>query len=279
MSKQEITFSFGQNWSDFITEVTDQEVESASKDLKEWLSPSGVEGKTVLDIGSGSGIHSLSFLLMGAASVRSFDIDPLSVQATRTLWEKAGKPANWIVCDGSVLDKSFLKTLGRFDLVYSWGVLHHTGAIWEALNNVSELVKLGGRLFISLYASGPRYESDLVLKRKYNTTSPLGKRLMEWRWIANLMYGRLIRFRNPFAWNEKRERGMNVYHDLIDWLGGLPYEVASEDETVVFFRKNGFILERIKVNGEGSCNIYVFSLPATAQGVSHRKEAEEKELP
>lgn len=87
---------------------------------------------------------------------------------------------------------------------------------------------------------------------------------MEWRWIANIMFARLIHFQNPLSWNERRERGMNVYHDLIDWLGGLPYEVAGEDETVIFFRKRGFILERIKVNGEGSCNIYVFSLPASA---------------
>ena len=54
---------------------------------------------------------------------------------------------------------------------------------------------------------------------------------------------------------------MNVYHDLIDWLGGLPYEVAGEDEVVVFCRKMNFILERIKVICEGACNIYVFSLP------------------
>lgn len=262
MKNEKITFSFGQNWSDYVTTVTKREIESARKDLEEWIGPSGVEGRTVLDIGSGSGIHSLSFLSMGACSVRSFDVDPFSVRATRTLWEKTGKPAAWTVSEGSVLDPSFLKTLGRFDLVYSWGVLHHTGAIWEALNNASTLVKPGGRLFISLYASGPKYESDLDLKRNYNAASPLGKRLMEWRWIANLMFIRLVHFRNPFAWNEQRERGMNVYHDLIDWLGGLPYEVTGEDETIVFFRKRRFVLERIKVNGERSCNIYVFSRPA-----------------
>ena len=264
MKSEKITFSFGKNWSNFVTTVTAREIESARRDLEEWLGASSVEGRTVLDIGSGSGIHSLCFLSMGASRVRSFDVDPFSVQATRTLWEDAGRPASWIVSEGSVLDRAFLKSLDRFDLVYSWGVLHHTGALWEALHNASSLVRPGGRIFISLYASGPRYAEDLALKRRYNAASPLGKRLMEWRWIANIMFARLIHFQNPLSWNERRERGMNVYHDLIDWLGGLPYEVAGEDETVIFFRKRGFILERIKVNGEGSCNIYVFSLPASA---------------
>jgi 2-polyprenyl-6-hydroxyphenyl methylase/3-demethylubiquinone-9 3-methyltransferase len=261
MTEDIITFSFGQNWSDYLATVAAQELEAARTDLAEWLGSANIERRTVLDIGSGSGIHALSFLTMDASSVRSFDIDPLSVLATRTLWERAGKPAQWTISQGSVLESSFMETLGQFDIVYSWGVLHHTGAMWEALRNTCERVKPGGILFISLYAKGPRYAADLALKQKYNSASPLGKRLMEYRWIANLMYGRLLNFQNPFKWNEKKERGMNVYHDLIDWLGGLPYEVAGEDEVVVFCRKMNFILERIKVKCEGACNIYVFSLP------------------
>lgn len=264
MSNNDITFSFGKNWSDYLTTVAAAEMEGARRDLEHWLGPDWVEGRTVLDIGSGSGIHSLGFLTLKARSVRSFDYDPNSVSATRSLWEKAGRPAHWVVSEGSVLDEAFLGTLGAFDLVYSWGVLHHTGAMWKALENAARRVKPGGKLFISLYASGPRYAADLALKQRYNAASALGKRMLEYRWIANLMLGRLLRGRNPFAWNEKRERGMNVYHDLIDWLGGLPYEVAGDDETLCFFRTRGFVLERIRVAGEGGCSIFVFGLPEKA---------------
>lgn len=267
MSGETITFSFGRNWSDYVTTVQAAEIDLARKDLETWLGAETVRGRTVLDIGSGSGIHSMAFLAMGAAVVRSFDIDPHSVAATRSMWEKAGRPDVWTVGEGSVLDTAFLTTLDRFDLVYSWGVLHHTGAMWEALGNAAGLVKPGGRLFIALYAKGPRYPADLALKRRYNASSPLGKRIMVARWIANLMLQRVFRFKNPFAWNEKRIRGMNVYHDLIDWLGGLPYEVAGDDETLGFFRRRGFVLERIHAAPEGGCSTFVFSLPAGAAAV------------
>jgi SAM-dependent methyltransferase len=258
MSEENITFSFGKNWRDYLATVTAGEIDAARIDLEHWLGIGWVEGRTVLDIGSGSGIHSLGFLSLKARAIRSFDYDANSVQATRCLWEKAGRPVAWTVSEGSILDEDFIEKLGKFDLVYSWGVLHHTGAMWKALDHAARLVGPGGKLFISLYASGPRYASDLALKRRYNAASAIGKRMMECRWIANLMLGRLLHAKNPFAWNEKRERGMNVYHDIIDWLGGVPYEVAGDDETLQFFRQRGFQLERMRVAGEGGCSIFVF---------------------
>jgi len=192
MSDEKITFSFGQSWSGYVATVAAQEIDAARKDLEYWLGPDGIKGHTILDIGSGSGIHSLSFLAMKAHSICSFDADSFSVQVTRSLWQKAGQPKNWSVSEGSILDGTFLRTLRLFDLVYSWGVLHHTGAMWEALEKASALVKPGGKLFISLYTSGPRYQTDLALKRRYNAASTAGKRLMEYRWIANLMLGWLL---------------------------------------------------------------------------------------
>jgi SAM-dependent methyltransferase len=260
MRDDSITFSFGENWSDFVTGVNAEIMEGARQDLEAWLDKEDVEGKTVLDIGSGSGIHSSALLALGASRLRSFDYDPHSVSATTKMYESAGKPDNWEISEGSVLDKEFVSSLGSYDLVYSWGVLHHTGSMWEAIENAITCVKPGGKFFIALYAAGPRFEADLALKQKYNAASPRGKRMMEYRWIANLMHQRLMAFKNPFAWNEKRIRGMNVYHDLVDWLGGLPYEVASEDETVVFCRKRNLVLDRIKVYGEGACNIFLFTM-------------------
>ncbi len=261
MEENANTFSFGKNWKDYLKTLFEKEIDSATRDIEEWLGKNSVSGKTVVDIGSGSGIHSSVFHLLGAKTIYSFDYDKNSVEATKTVWEKEGKPENWIISHGSILDDEFIQSIGQFDIVYSWGVLHHTGAMWKALEKTFSLVKPGGILWISLYAKGPRYSEYLALKQKYNSASRYGKRWMIYKRIGRIMLGRLRHFKNPFTWNETKERGMNVYHDLVDWLGGLPYEEASESEVLMFGRKHGLILERIKINGEGTCSIYVFSKP------------------
>jgi SAM-dependent methyltransferase len=256
-----ITFSFGENWKDFLKGASEAEFSSAAKDISTWLGPDAVSGKRVIDVGSGSGIHSLAFVRLGAKSVHSFDYDPNSVDATRTVHARAGSPPQWKVEHGSILDRNYVRSLGQFDIVYSWGVLHHTGALWEAMENCAGLVAPGGVFWIALYAKGPRYPRDLALKKRYNAASRLGKRWLIARRILRIMLGRLRRGQNPFTWNQEYGRGMNLYHDIVDWLGGLPYEVASEDEVVKFARKRGFVLERITALPEGACSIYVFSLP------------------
>jgi 2-polyprenyl-6-hydroxyphenyl methylase/3-demethylubiquinone-9 3-methyltransferase len=266
LNADQITFSFGRNWREFVEEVTEDDVTRAMDDIRTWLGHNGVQGKRVIDVGSGSGIHSLSFQRLGAESVRSFDYDPLSVEATEKLHRQAGAPPNWSVERASVLDEDFIGSLGSYDIVYSWGVLHHTGAMWDAIAECTRLVAPGGVLWISLYAKGPRYQRDLELKKKYNSATELGKRWMVSKRIGRSMLIGLRRGRNPFAWNRKVGRGMNVYHDIIDWLGGLPYETASEDEVVQFERERGLILERIKVAPEGGCSTYVFSLPLSSVG-------------
>ena len=244
----------------FLGDLSEEDVGRARADIKEWLGD--VAGKDVIDIGSGSGLHSLCFKTLGARRLVSFDYDPKSVQATRTLKERTPENDNWTVLHGSILDRPFVDSLGKFDVVYSWGVLHHTGAMWEAIENAAGMVAPGGIFWIALYQAGPRYEKDLALKQRYNRASKLGKWWMVQVEILIEMLRQIRHGKNPLFWNQQRHRGMNQYHDIIDWLGGLPYEVADEDETVVFGRKKGFILERIKVKDEGACSIYVFSRPA-----------------
>ncbi len=255
--EEKVTFSFGENWQSYLETVSENEIESARQDILQWISEKDISGKNVIDVGSGSGVHSLSFYLSGAGKLFSFDYDKNSVDATKTLWQKSKEPENWTVAHGSVLDKEYVQSLGTFDIVYSWGVLHHTGSMWEAIENAASLVKPGGIFWISLYSKGPLYPKHLALKKKYNAASQWGKRLMVWEAVAILMIIRLRHWRNPFAWNEKRIRGMNVYHDIIDWLGGLPYEVASADEILQFGRKNNLILERINPLNEGGCSSYL----------------------
>ena len=155
MSTKEITFSFGRNWTDFLETVGEEEVEKAETDIGEWLGEGSVSGKDVIDIGSGSGIHSFAFIHLGARRVHSFDFDQFSVEATKRLWSARGEPGHWAVEHGSVLDKEYLDSLGQFDIVYSWGVLHHTGEIWKAVKNCFGVVRPGGMVWISLYQKGP----------------------------------------------------------------------------------------------------------------------------
>lgn len=256
-----VSFSFGENWQSFLKSMSREAIESARADLEDWFSRDGITGKRVLDIGCGSGIHSLGLLTLGAAELVSFDLDSRSVAATQTLWEDAGKPENWRVVQGSVLDDAFLDSLGRqsFDVVYSWGVLHHTGAMWQAVEQASRMVRPGGRFLLALYAGKRTYQRDLALKQRYNAAGAWGKRWLIGRRIAMIMLLRLRHGRNPLAWNQRKERGMDTYHDVVDWLGGLPYEVASEEEVVAFFGKRRFTLEKIRT-GEPN-TVYLFSTP------------------
>jgi SAM-dependent methyltransferase len=257
MDHEEITFSFGKNWRDFVDSVDENAVQRAMKDIEDWLD-GNVKGCTVLDIGSGSGIHSLCYYLLGAESITSLDVDPYSVDSTRLLWRRQGSPSQWKIFEGSILDKPFTQQLGLYDIVYSWGVLHHTGSMWEALDNACSLVKEGGKLWIALYVKGPTYAKHLELKRAYNRASTLGKKRMQWTEILRVMRDRRKAGLNPLKWNEKYDRGMDVYHDIIDWLGGLPYEVASKEEVIGYCEARHFVLERCTDLGEMSNNIYLF---------------------
>lgn len=257
-----VTFSFGRNWQAFNKTVTEAQIADAVEDLRKWFPQDRIKGCTVVDVGCGSGLSSLAFHLLGAGRIVSFDRDAGCVQATREHWTSAGSPADWSLLQGSARDREFLAGLGRFDIVYSWGVLQHTGAMWESIGDVASLVADGGAFLIGIYAKGPNYPKHLAMKQAYNKASFFGKKLMVARAIERKMWKRLKRMENPFAWNEKKARGMSTYHDILDWLGGLPYEVASEEEMVAFLGSRGFEHERSQIKPEGGVSVYLFQRAA-----------------
>jgi 2-polyprenyl-3-methyl-5-hydroxy-6-metoxy-1,4-benzoquinol methylase len=255
-------FEFGKNWRSFLSTLTDERIAIAEDSLKKMLRTNDLQGKRFLDIGSGSGLFSLAARRLGA-NVYSFDYDPSSVACTQELRSRYfPNDTTWVIKEGSVLDTGFLTSLGAFDVVYSWGVLHHTGSMWTALSNASALVKQNGTLFIAIYNGQGRKSKLWKDVKKFYCSGPLGKAVVSSFFIpyyyAHTSLLCAVRRENIFA-GYKKNRGMSIVHDWVDWLGGFPFEVATTEEVFQFFRDRGFSLINLKTtNGLGN-NEFVFT--------------------
>ncbi|MEP7198302.1 MAG: class I SAM-dependent methyltransferase [Chloroflexota bacterium] len=262
-------FEFGANWSRFLAVLDDRRIAEAERSLKEMLDVTDLVGQNFLDIGSGSGLFSLAARRLGAR-VRSFDYDPRSVACTRELRQRYFPgDEQWTVEEGSALDADYMRALGQFDVAYSWGVLHHTGAMWRALDNARLSVAPGGKLFVAIYNDmGWRSTAWRWIKRVYNA-APRPLRLpfvflillpgQTKAGLQALLTGRFGEFvRSWTRYDDKR--GMNRWHDAIDWIGGYPYEVATPAQLIEFYVARGFRLMKLK-SDEGyrlGCNELVF---------------------
>jgi 2-polyprenyl-6-hydroxyphenyl methylase/3-demethylubiquinone-9 3-methyltransferase len=238
MPEQLEKFSFGRNWNKFIQRhFSEERVEISRKQMLEFLSLKDMLGIYFLDVGCGSGLHSLAAFRSGAGRIVSYDVDAESVMTTRKLREYAGSPASWEVLQGSVLDDAFVGSLAQADIVYSWGVLHHTGDMWKGMDNCLKLMKDSGVFFAALYdydiQTNPSAEFWLDVKRRYNQSGWFGKQcLIAWYYWHFLLYRNLINLRTVWkrARSHKRGRGMALYTDVVDWLGGWPMEFAKRQE-------------------------------------------------
>jgi 2-polyprenyl-6-hydroxyphenyl methylase/3-demethylubiquinone-9 3-methyltransferase len=276
LSPEDAPFAFGKNWGQFLKTLNEQRIQVAEDSLLRLTNRSHLKGCHFLDAGSGSGLFSLAAFRLGA-TVTSFDVDSDSVACTQELKRRYGAAGEteWRILHGSLLDKAFLNTLGEFDVAYCWGVAHHTGHMWSAIENLTTRLKSGGTFVLAIY-NDQLYVSRAwrAIKRIYNRlpavlrplyvlaigAAEFSKRFMV-TMVACLL--RLVTLRNPMVpmlnWaRESQSRGMHGWYDLIDWVGGWPFEFARPEEVFRFVRDRGFLLEELSTSIGHGCNEFAF---------------------
>ena len=256
-------FAFGKNWQRFLATLSEARIVEAEKSLTDMLG-CDLAGRRFLDVGSGSGLFSLAARRLGAR-VHSFDYDPQSVACTRELRRRfSGDDPDWVVEEGSVLNAEYMASLGELDVVYSWGVLHHTGDLWRALANALKPLAPGGLFYIAIYNQCGFASSFWRRVKKTYCSGFWGRVATKTLFIpyfaARSVAVGIVKYGNPWKYftEYRKNRGMSIYTDWIDWLGGYPFEVAKPEEVFAFCDGRGLVLRKLVTTNGSACNQFVF---------------------
>ena len=260
-------FNFGNNWAKYVKKIDDSNLNQAIVDLIRLLGMDDLSGKTVIDIGSGSGLHSAALYSLNPLSLESVDYDLDSVVTTKNLLLSLNFPASINVRQADILDKNSFPGK-KYDVVYSWGVLHHTGDLDLALKNSASLVENGGILAIAVYRKTFFCKFWKIEKRIYSKSPILIQNIVFLSYVLSLAIRFSImnigKFLN-YLKNYKVNRGMSFYTDVYDWLGGYPYESISPEELRSRMKALGFQELRSFTHASGlglfgsGCDEFVFS--------------------
>ena len=245
----ETRFEFGKNWQSFSNYIDHHVIQTAQSSLEDLFNTNNLRGKTFLDVDCGSGLFSLAAYNMGA-NVVSFDFDTDSVECAKEIRRLyASEDSNWVIQQGSILDESYLSGLNKFDIVYSWGVIHHTGDLWKAFSNLIELVSSDGIVCVAIYNDqGTKSKVWNLVKNFYNKTPKFVRPCFALSTFIGMNFFsflyHIFKFKMIFYLknikNYRSNRGMNLYNDWVDWIGGYPFQVASVAVVKEFLIDNGF---------------------------------------
>jgi 2-polyprenyl-6-hydroxyphenyl methylase/3-demethylubiquinone-9 3-methyltransferase len=257
-------FEFGKNWESYSQLVDAPRIASAVTRLSQLLGTDSLAGKTFLDIGCGSGLHALAALNLGAERVRAIDLDPDSVATTRAMLERFGCLDRAEVVQQSVFDLNPERD-GRYDVVYSWGVLHHTGDMNRAIAAAARMVQLGGYFAVALYGKTFYCGAWTHIKRWYVKATPKRRTAAERLYMRLFGIYLLLRGKrlSTHIHNYHNKRGMDFMHDVRDWIGGYPYESIRPRELDALLRPLGFsrihatVKRRSGLFGSG-CDEYLY---------------------
>lgn len=231
LKERETHFEFGANWLSFLDKLSEDRVAQAVQGMRGMLSDRELAGARFLDIGCGSGLSMLAALRMGAREVVGVDVDENSVEASRACLSRFADKKKWQVSHASVFDID-PEILGHFDVVHSWGVLHHTGDMRVAIRRAGAMVGEGGLLAIALYRKTPYCGFWRAEKAIYSRMPAVVQAPTRWLYQAAWIIRSLTLLENPVSRIKayKRNRGMSWTHDVHDWLGGYPYESVTPQE-------------------------------------------------
>lgn len=267
MNREPVQFDFGENWKSFsVSALEARDVEKARTSFGDLFRNVPLAGRSFLDIGFGQGLG-LCLAHEAGARVYACDINPKCVEAVESTarFFPEFQVSSLPLALGSILEDATIEKLqallpesegGDFDVVQSWGVLHHTGDMKTAIRNAASLVKPGGYFVLAIYNT--HWSSPLWywIKRTYVSSPPLLRKLLAAAFVPIIFVAKFVITRqNPL----RQERGMDFYHDVVDWVGGFPYEHGTAEEIATMVGANGYEMERlIPTIVPTGCNQFVF---------------------
>jgi SAM-dependent methyltransferase len=250
-------FDFGRNWESFSEKLLEpQRIAEAARSLQSLLQRDDLQAMSFLDVGCGSGLFSIAAHELGAARIVGIDINSRCIAVSLQNASRFAPKAAMVFEEISALDREQLAALGKFDVVYAWGALHHTGSMWRAIANTAEQVSPGGTLVLAIYSKHLTSPVWKEIKQVYNSLPGAAQYAMAICFAPAIYAAKFLATgRNPL----KKERGMDFWHDMIDWIGGYPYEYATHEEVEAFMKANGFTLRRyVPAQTPIGCNEFVF---------------------